>query len=108
MKLGISFNKLQDLVLARLNLRKDMSNIEGAPKGNPKLGVKFLGESENRFGPSLFYPCVLFSSSLFLYSPVLRKLAPSNPSLGYFMDNSKLSLISFLISSLSGASSMYE
>ncbi len=47
MKLGISFNKLQDLVLARLNLTKDTSNSEGAPKANPKLGVKFLEESEN-------------------------------------------------------------
>jgi len=47
MKLGISSNKLQDLVLARLNLRKNRSNSEGVRKANPKLGVKFLGESEN-------------------------------------------------------------
>jgi hypothetical protein len=47
MKLGISSNKLQDLVLATFNLRKNMSNSDGAWKANPKLEAKFLGESEN-------------------------------------------------------------
>jgi hypothetical protein len=39
MKLGISSEDLQDLILIRLDLTRSMSSSQGAGKANPKLGA---------------------------------------------------------------------
>jgi hypothetical protein len=42
MKLGISSQELQDFVLTRLELMKNMGSSESAGKANRKLGLKLL------------------------------------------------------------------
>jgi hypothetical protein len=62
MKLGTSSRDLQNFILTRLELMKNMSSSAGADKAN-QMPVRInLGEKTSLVSSCFFFSCVLFSS----------------------------------------------
>ncbi len=85
MKLGVNSQDLQDFIMIRLDVMKNMISSEAVVgKANPKLGWNSCYTWGNQFG----------SFWLFISSPVLTKLGQLAPSLEYFVDNCNTSHVS--------------
>jgi len=95
MKLGITLEDLQDLILRRLvfNEKKWTATIKPQVRQNPELEVKLPMRTkirwENYFDP-LFFPMHHCFHPDFSFSTLfLAKLGPSTSNLGYFMNELK-------------------